>query len=162
MKKLIIMVTLLSSLMIGCSNDDTTIENENLDKVDKQIDNNTNNDKTDDSMESDYFIEISAIEFQNKVNSDTKNVFFIGRDTCPACRTFKPTAIEFSSKEKINIYYVNTTNATAEDWNIISRIVEVEYIPTIVISDNSKILYNEHGVKSYDVLKSIVNEYING
>ena len=156
MKKLIIILTLLSSLMIGCDKEETVIENENLDKVDSQVDDKKENDIT-----SEYFIEISATEFKNKVNSNEKNIFFIGRDTCPACKTFKPTAIEFSNKEKINIYYVNTTNATQEDWNIIFGIVDVEYIPTIVISDNSNILYNEHGVKSYDTLKNIVNEYIN-
>lgn len=156
MKKLMIILTLLSSLMIGCDKEETVIENENLDKVDSQID-----DKDENNLNSDYFIEISASEFRNKVNSNMQNIFFIGRDTCPACKTFKPTAIEFSSKEKINIYYVNTTNATEEDWSIISSIVEVEYIPTIVISDNSKILYNEYGVKSYDTLKSIVNQYMN-
>lgn len=156
MKKLMIILTLLSSLMIGCDKEETVIENENLDKVDSQID-----DKDENNLNSDYFIEISASEFRNKVNSNMQNIFFIGRDTCPACKTFKPTAIEFSSKEKINIYYVNTTNATGEDWSIISSIVEVEYIPTIVISDNSKILYNEYGVKSYDTLKSIVNQYMN-
>lgn len=159
MKKLIIVLTILSSLIVGCDKEENVIENDNLDKVDKQVDNNSNNNQTNNN-ESDYFIEISATEFENKVNSKDKNIFFIGRDTCPACRTFKPTAIEFSSKEKINIYYVNTTNATTEDWNTIFSIVEVEYIPTIVISDNSKILYNEHGVKSYDALKNIVNEYI--
>lgn len=156
MKKLMIILTLLSNFMIGCDKEETVIENENLDKVDSQID-----DKDENNLNSDYFIEISASEFRNKVNSNTQNIFFIGRDTCPACKTFKPTAIEFSSKEKINIYYVNTTNATGEDWSIISSIVEVEYIPTIVISDNSKILYNEYGVKSYDTLKSIVNQYMN-
>lgn len=156
MKKIIIILALLSSLMIGCDKDEKVIENENLDKVDNQIDDNDKND-----VNQDYFIEISAAEFRNKVNSNEKNVFFIGRDTCPACQTFKPTAIEFSSKEKINIYYVNTTQSTQEDWNIISSIVKVDYIPTIVISDNSKILYNEHGVKSYDALKNIINEYIN-
>ncbi len=157
MKKIIVILALLSSLMIGCDKEETVIENENLDKVDKQIDDNKNNS----NVNSDYFVEISAAEFKNKVNSNEKNIFFIGRDTCPACQTFKPTTIEFSSKEKINIYYVNTTNVTTDDWNIISSIVEVKYIPTIVISDNSKILYNEYGVKSYDALKNIVNEYIN-
>lgn len=162
MKKLIVILTLLSGLMIGCDKEETVIENENLDKVDNQIDNNKGNDNNkENEMNSEYFIEISATEFKNKVNSDEKNIFFIGRDTCPACKTFKPIAIEFSSKEKINIYYVNTTSATEEDWNIIFDIVDVEYIPTIVISDNSNILYNEHGVKSYDTLKNIVNEYIN-
>lgn len=156
MKKLIIILTLLSSIMMGCDKEETVIENDNLDKVDNQI-----NDKEEDNLNSNYFIEISASEFRNKVNSNTQNIFFIGRDTCPACQRFKPTAIEFSSKEKINIYYVNTTNATDEDWNIISSIVQVEYIPDIVISNNSKILYNEHGVKSYETLKNIVNEYMN-
>ncbi len=156
MKKIIIILALLSNLMIGCNKEENVIENENLDKVDKQID-----DKKESDLTSEYFIEISATEFKNKVNSKDKNIFFIGRDTCPACKTFKPTVTQFSNNEKINIYYVNTTNATEEDWNIIFSIVEVEYIPTIVISDNSNILYNEHGVKSYDTLKNIVNEYIN-
>ncbi len=155
MKRTIILLAVLASLMIGCDKEETVIENENLDKVDNQID-----DKKENVVTSDYFIEISATEFKNKVNSNEKNIFFIGRDTCPACQTFKPTAIEFSSKEKINIYYVNTTESTEDDWNIIFSIVEVEYIPTIVISDNSHILYNEYGVKSYDTLKNIVNEYI--
>ncbi len=155
MKRIIVILTLLSIITIGCDKEETVIENENLDKVNKQVDDNKEI-----NLDENYFIEINATEFKNKVNSNEKNIFFIGRDTCPACKTFKPTAIEFSSKEKINIYYVNTTDATEEDWNIIFSIVEVEYIPTIVISDNSKILYNEHGVKSYDALKNIVNEYV--
>lgn len=156
MKKIFILVIIMSSFMVGCQSDETTIENENLDKVINEIDNdeNINNENQD------YFIEITASDFKNKVNSNEKNIFFIGRDTCPACKTFKPIAIEFSSTEKINIYYVNTTNFDIDDWNIIDEIVTIEYIPTIVISDNSQILYNEHGVKSYDVLKSIAQKYL--
>ena len=151
-KIFILLVIIMSSFMVGCQSDETTtIENENLDKVINEIDNDENQD---------YFIEITASDFKNKVNSNEKNIFFIGRDTCPACKTFKPIAIEFSSTEKTNIYYVNTTNFDIDDWNIIDEIVTVEYIPTIVISDNSQILYNEHGVKSYDVLKSIVEKYL--
>lgn len=156
-KIFILLVIIMSSFMVGCQSDETTtIENENLDKVINEIDNdeNINNENQD------YFIEITASDFKNKVNSNEKNIFFIGRDTCPACKTFKPIAIEFSSTEKTNIYYVNTTNFDIDDWNIIDEIVTVEYIPTIVISDNSQILYNEHGVKSYDVLKSIVKKYL--
>ena len=155
MKKIVIVLMFLSSFMIGCQSEEIIVDNENLDKVDKQI----NSVIEDNNIDYEYFIEISAQEFSDKVNSDTTHIFFIGRDTCPACRTFKPTAIEFSSKEKTIIYYVNTTDFEASDWSIIDNIVNVEYIPTIVISKNSKILYNEHGVKSYGVLKSIVEEY---
>lgn len=157
MKRIIITLALLTSLMVGCGNDEKVIENENLEKVDNQV-----NDKNQNDINKDYFIEISTTEFKNKFNSNEKNVFFIGRDTCPACKQFKPTVIEFSNQEKITIYYVNMTDATEDDWNSIFSIVNVDYIPTIVISNNSQVLYNEHGLKSYDTLKSIINEYING
>lgn len=156
MKKIFILLIIMSSFMVGCQSDETTIENENLDKVINEVDTN----EEINNQNEDYFIEINASDFKNKVSSNEKNIFFIGRDTCPACKTFKPTAIEFSSKEKIKIYYVNTTNFDTDDWNVIDEIVTIKYIPTIVISDNSQILYNEYGVKSYDVLKNIVQKYL--
>lgn len=166
MKKIMILIITLSFFMIGCNNNqdkivddekinenEKVIENENLNKVDNQ------NDDINDLDES-FFEEISATEFKQMVSDNQKYVFFIGRDTCPACQNFKPIAKEFSSKEQINIYYVNSTYFSDSDWNIISSIVKVDYIPTIVISENSNILYNEHGVKSYEQLKNIMEEYL--
>ena len=149
----------------GCSQDKIVVENDNLDKQEEQIENNVDseqNNNINEPITEDYFIEIGALDFQNKINSNDTYIFFVGRDTCPACRSFKPTAIEFSSKEKINIYYVNTTNFSDNDWNIMNEIANISYIPTIIISKNNQIIYNEYGSKSYDDLKNIVEKYING
>ena len=134
MKKLIILTVVLVSFCVACNSEENVVENENLEKVDNV--------------------------FKNKVNSEEKYIFFIGRNSCPACQSFKPTAMEFANKEKINLYYVNGTNFTSEDWQIIDSIVVVEYIPTIIVSENNNILYNEHGAKSYEQLENIVEEYL--
>ena len=149
----------------GCSQEETVVENDNLDKQEEQIENNVDNEQNNtinEPITEDYFIEIGALEFQNKINSDDSYIFFVGRDTCQACRNFKPTAIEFSSKEKVNIYYVNTTNFSDNDFAIMNQIANIPYIPTIIISKNYQIVYNEYGSKSYDDLKNIVEKYVNG
>ena len=153
MKKLIILTVVLVSFCVACKSEENVVENENLEKVDNVVEDNKD-------IENKYFIEISANEFKNKVNSEEKYIFFIGRNSCPACQNFKPTAMEFANKEKINLYYVNGTNFTSEDWQIIDSIVVVEYIPTIIVSENNNILYNEHGAKSYEQLENIVEEYL--
>ena len=165
MKKAFLIMILFLSLIFngcGCSQDETVVENDNLDKQEEQIENNEQNNTINETITDDYFIDIGALEFQNKINSNDAYIFFVGRDTCPACRNFKPTAIEFSSKEKINIYYVNTTNFSDNDWNIMNKIVNIPYIPTIIISKNYQIIYNEYGSKGYNDLKNIVEKYING
>ena len=108
--------------------------------------------------ESNFYV-IGAQKFKEMVNSNQKYLFFIGRDTCPACKQFKQIASSFSSKEKINIYYVNTTDFNQNEWNTVTEIVDISYIPTIIVSYNSKILYNEYGVHQYDKLKNLVDEY---
>ena len=60
-KIFILLVIIMSSFMVGCQSDETTtIENENLDKVINEIDNDENQD---------YFIEITASDFKNKACS---------------------------------------------------------------------------------------------
>lgn len=161
MKKLIYMLLVFSSFFIGCQAEETIVENENLDKVDNLIEEIGDNDEVQDKLEENaYFLQIGALEFKEKFYNNGKNIFFVGKDTCPACKRFKPTVIEFANTEKINIYYVNTTNFEDSDRNIMNSIVNIQYIPTLIISDKGRILYNESGVKSYDVLQNLVKEYI--
>ncbi len=163
MKKNILLLAVFSFLLLGC-NKNEIIENENLNKVQNKTETNTTTKKVEDTNDdvenSDYFIEINSSEFKDMVNSNNSYIFFIGRDTCPACMEFKPIAKSFSSKEKVNIYYVNTTHFNDDDWNIVDEIIEVTYIPTIVITKNSEILYNEYGVKSYEILKTLKDKYL--
>lgn len=163
MKKNILLLAVFSLLLLGC-NKNEIIENENLNKVQNKTETSTTTkkieDTNDDVENSDYFIEINSNEFKNMVNSNNSYIFFIGRDICPACMEFKPIAKSFSSKEKVNIYYVNTTHFNDDDWNIVDEIIEVTYIPTIVITKNSEILYNEYGVKSYEILKTLKDKYL--
>ena len=174
MKKNLLYIFLVVFLMSGCSSEniDKTIDNENLNKVNSeensiQNDNlnindseygDVQNENLSDIDESNFYV-IGAQKFKEMVNSDEKYLFFIGRDTCPACKEFKQIASSFSSKEKINIYYVNTTDFNQNEWNTVTEIVDISYIPTIIVSYNSKILYNEYGVHQYDKLKNLVDEY---
>ena len=189
MKRKLLYIFLVFFLLSGCSSEniDKTIDNENLNKVnseensiqndnlnindseygDVQNDNlnindseygDVQNDNLSDIDESNFYV-IGAQKFKEMVNSNQKYLFFIGRDTCPACKQFKQIASSFSSKEKINIYYVNTTDFNQNEWNTVTEIVDISYIPTIIVSYNSKILYNEYGVHQYDKLKNLVDEY---
>lgn len=162
MKRTILTLLIFSSFTLGCQKNDRIIENENLNKEEntsKNVTTTTITTTTTIEKNNQYFVEIDAMEFKNRVNSSNSYIFFIGRDTCPACQKFKPIAKEFSSKEKVTIYYVNTTSFDNSDWNIIDEIVDVTYIPTIIISKNSNILYSEYGVHQYSELENLVNDY---
>lgn len=160
MKKIFFALLVCSCFILGCQKKDKIIENENLNK-EVTPDETISTTATTKIVEKDnnYFIEISSLDFKNKVNSSETYIYFIGRDTCPACQKFKPIAKEFSSNEKITIYYVNTTNFDDSDWNIIDEFVDVKYIPTIVVSQKSSILYSKYGIHQYSELENLVHEF---
>ena len=161
MRKLIIMSFIFCCLLVGCGTQEDSVENENLDKVDNSTNNfNNDSDSMTEEIDTSYLIEISALQFQNMVNSSDTYLFFVGRDTCPACRNFKPVITKFASDKKLKIYYVNSTNFSTDDWNIIDQIAQIEYIPTLIISKDGSVLYNEHGSKSYENLEKIVEQYM--
>ena len=161
MKKLISILLVFSYLFIGCNSSENIVENENLNKVDNIVEEKISSEEIKEEIEDNsYFIVINASLFKEKFYNNEKNIFFVGRDTCPACKNFKPTVMEFANKEKINIYYVNIGNFENNDFDMISDFVNIQYIPTLIISNNGKILYNESSVKSYDVLKNLVEEYM--
>ena len=174
MKKNLLYIFLVVFLMSGCSSEniDKTIDNENLNKVNSEENsiqndnlnindseyNSIQNDNLSDIDESNFYV-IGAQKFKEMVNSDEKYLFFIGRDTCPACKQFKQIASSFSSKEKINIYYVNTTDFDQNEWNTVTEIVDISYIPTIIVSQKSSILYSKYGIHQYSELENLVHEF---
>lgn len=126
---------------------------ENIDQV------TTTTTTTSSSVYNSNFININFDEFLKKYENGEKINVFIGKDNCPTCIRFKGVVSDFTLKENVIIYFLNTNALTDEQFSELEKIVIVEYVPTFVIFDNKNILFNFVGYKSYEELKEIIKEY---
>jgi len=144
MKK-ILCLFLCILLVGGCANKEIGIESNN---------NQNNNIANEPDIK-----EINTEELKNIVGSKDAVIIYAGRPTCPNCADFYPILEEFSKENKITIYYLNTSNVTAQDWEEIDKIVLIEYVPTIIVAKNNEILVNTYNIRTKSDLDSLKTEY---
>lgn len=80
----------------------------------------------------------SLLEEQN-----TKNYFYIGRDTCPYCSAFVPKLNEAIKKENALVYYYDTAAARSDDVNKLNELMDkldVTSVPALLKIENGKVV----------------------
>ena len=149
MKKVLFLFVIF---FVGCTN--------NLKKEEISTKTTTLIDKTTEKeLKYDYLLEIDSNKFFDLISSENNSVFYIGRDTCPACKKFKPVILRYSNDKKFIFYYLNLDNISDEDMYRINDFVEINYIPSLLIVSNKQTLYNEAGIKSYEELDLLLDKY---
>ena len=148
MKKVLIILGLLAVLITGCS------EKKEAKKEDKK-----RTEYIENKSENKYFIEIDTTDYIEKVNNKEKFVIFIGSSQCGACKTFKPIITKFANEQKVTVYFIDLIKASDEDRNKIYNVQTIDYLPTLLIFEKGKVVFNEYGVKYNNFLLDLKAEY---
>ena len=83
-------------------------------------------------------IEISANDFLNKIENKETFALYIGNENCSYCVAYKPTLEQVLNDYDITIYHLDNSKLTAEDFNKINPIMNVQSTPTIVFIKNGE------------------------
>ena len=68
-------------------------------------------------------LHMKELAFDNKIDS----IFYIGDETCAACVEFKPKLMTWCSQNHANIYYIQVTEMTEEDSNMLTDLTVGSY-----------------------------------
>lgn len=113
------------------------------------------------------FVKLDVKDIYSKISNNEVFLLYTGRDTCPWCRKLAPILYEFSLKEKINIYYLDSKN-TDKDFELkyFRESYDIEFVPSIIFYNKN----NTHNkiefditLKNFDVesLKKSIQSYVN-
>lgn len=85
-----------------------------------------------------HIIEISTDEFLNKIENKESFALYIGNENCSYCVAYKPTLEQVLNDYNIDIYHLDNSKLTSEDYNKINPIINVQSTPTIVFIKNGQ------------------------
>lgn len=75
--------------------------------------------------------------------SETTNIIYVGRDTCPHCSAFAPKLIEAIQANPALVYYYDTAAARAENADKMSALVDqlgVSSVPALLKVENGQVV----------------------
>ena len=89
-----------------------------------------------------YLKEITYNEYINlkeeSKNNNRKFILYVKQEGCPHCTAFTPTVEKVANKYKVQIYYINLTNLTKEDYELFNSEGFVNGTPTILFFENGE------------------------
>lgn len=96
------------------------------------------------SSTTNLLININQDEFKEKISNNESFFIYIGRPTCPYCRTFMPKLEEILLETNKPIFYYNTQAPASKKQQIrdFLRSLNVYYVPTILFFDNGNIKFS--------------------
>lgn len=80
----------------------------------------------------DYTTKLSYSEFFNKWNNKESFILVISKSDCYYCNLYMPKIKKIANQNKINIYYVETDNFTADESDAFQNLIYYSGTPTTV------------------------------
>jgi len=107
--------------------------------------------------------EINYQQYEKIINSNKKEIFSIGRPTCPHCVKFMPIIKEVSENLNIKINYINMDSFSKQD---ISKFYDsLEFFtkerwgtPLLIVVENKKVIASQIGYKDSKETKKFLEE----
>ena len=108
----------------------------------------------------------SSSEYVEKVDkvftSETKEVIYIGRPTCPYCNLTMPILENLSEKYEFTYNYINIDETTSSDLNKILAYFEINSkdfgTPYIAIVENGEVIASKNGYAEEEVMFNFFKE----
>lgn len=98
---------------------------------------------------------IGYSEYSTLIKSENKSIIVLASSTCSACLAAKPVLDEIAKEKDLEINYLNVDKLSTEDYQSFTKSFEMfsgEWsTPTIIITENNKILKNYVGYNTKDV-----------
>jgi predicted bacteriocin transport accessory protein len=90
-----------------------------------------------------YLVTISQENIESNINKKNNFIVYVGRDSCPSCKAFKPKLIKYLSARQKKIFYFNTqgTNEAIHEFRKFYNSLGVRYVPSIIIIQNGKVTH---------------------
>lgn len=103
--------------------------------------------------------EISYKEYTNKVNSEDSFPLVIGSSTCSACSMFKVTMDNFISNYQIEVFYIDISKLSEDDYNLLKAEVGFKSTPTTIFIENGKETSVYNRIVGSESLSNVLNVY---
>jgi len=108
------------------------------------------------------FIQITADQYFELMNADSKSFVYIGRPTCGACTSFNPIIQNYMNRTGLDVHYLNTDSLTQDEFASIDASITT-YItdeswgtPLLLIVGEEKIIMYNVGYLEYEQLDDFV------
>jgi predicted bacteriocin transport accessory protein len=87
-------------------------------------------------------VSISQKDIASNISQKNSLIVYIGRDSCPTCRVFKPKLIKYLNARHKHIFYFNTqgNNKEIHDFRKFYNNLGVHYVPSIIIIKKGKVI----------------------
>ena len=111
-----------------------------------------------------YLKEITYNEYitlkEETKNNNEKFILYVKQEGCPHCIAFTPTVEKVANKYKVQIYYINLTNLTKEDYELFNSEGFVNGTPTILFFENGEELGSFSRIIGNKSEKTLTNKLI--
>jgi len=131
MRKILLCLALLSTMLVGCS-----------------------------KVEQSYSYSLTVQEVLDKIENQEDFVVYLGTTTCTACQNFAPIAEKMNENYDTQIYHVELDLEEDETLKEeLLSIIPVEYTPSINAIVDGVVVANYEGVLEYIDLKEFMTKY---
>lgn len=85
------------------------------------------------------YIEISYNDFNNKKEAEDTFPLVIGSSSCSACAMYKPVMEQFISDYQVEVFYIDLSKLTDEEYNKLKTEISFSGTPTTVFYEQGKL-----------------------
>ena len=105
------------------------------------------------------YVEISYQDYLHKIDNGESFPLVIGSSTCSACNMFKPVMESFISKYQIEVFYIDISKLTEDDYNLLKSDVNFSSTPTTIFIQDGKQTSVYYRIVGSETLSGVVNAY---
>lgn len=103
--------------------------------------------------------EIGYVEYNEMIDNSETFPLVIGSSTCSACSLFKPIMENFISKYQVEVYYIDLSKLSEEDFNSLKAQVGFSSTPTTVFFEDGSQTSSYYRIVGSESLSSVVSAY---
>lgn len=105
------------------------------------------------------YTEISYQEYVSKIETGDTFPLVIGSATCSACNMFKPIMESFISKYQVEVFYIDISTLSEDDYNLLNSEINFSSTPTTVFIKDGKQTSVYYRIVGSETLSGVVNAY---
>lgn len=103
--------------------------------------------------------EIDYMEYNEMIGNNETFPLVIGSATCSACSLFKPIMEAFISKYQVEVYYIDISKLSEEDFNFFKSQIGFSSTPTTIFFEDGEQTSAYYRIVGSESLSSVVAAY---
>lgn len=117
------------------------------------------NKKTDDNKKYPYYHEILLKEFKKKIDNKDTFIIVIHQTGCPHCNSYLPVVKTISNDYKLDIYSINTTNLSEDEYYSLTDIIHYSGTPTTAFFIDGEETTSINRIVGTDSQKNVIERF---